>query len=210
MVLAVLLLVLVSLILAINFYKNFNKENFVYYVDGCEENEERRDLSMDIKTPRIKYIEKDVVGGFLVLNFDYAHSCCAKLKIENEISSEMNATFIKLKIKNEGEICRCLCNYKINASIKIGKEKYVLQIYELYQDNEETKEEIVWEENLFEKFCESDVDCACGTHIESGECFYGNKDFVNTLKQCYDFCTGIHGRFRIKCVNKICKQVISG
>jgi len=58
-----------------------------------------------------------------------------------------------------------------------------------------------------EKSCVTDSDCACGTHKSSGECFYGNKAFVNVEKQCPDFCTGIAVMFETKCVNKECKQV---
>lgn len=58
-----------------------------------------------------------------------------------------------------------------------------------------------------EKSCVTDSDCACGTHKSTGECFYGNKAFVNVEKQCPDFCTGIAAMFEIKCINKECKQV---
>ncbi len=58
-----------------------------------------------------------------------------------------------------------------------------------------------------EKSCVTDSDCACGTHKSTGECFFGNKAFVNVEKQCPDFCTGIAAMFETKCVNKECKQV---
>ena len=32
-----------------------------------------------------------------------------------------------------------------------------------------------------EVLCVKDSDCACGVHIETGDCFYGNKDFVDDL-----------------------------
>jgi hypothetical protein len=58
-----------------------------------------------------------------------------------------------------------------------------------------------------EKSCTADSDCACGTHIKTGECFYGNAKFVNVSKQCPDFCTGIAAMFETKCVDKECRQV---
>lgn len=61
-----------------------------------------------------------------------------------------------------------------------------------------------------DKYCVTSDDCACGTNINTGACFYGNKDYVNTLKQCPDFCTGIAGNFLIKCVNNKCQQVNVG
>ena len=54
--------------------------------------------------------------------------------------------------------------------------------------------------------CSSDSDCACGRHKESGECFYGNKEFV-AAGECPDFCSGIAGNLAIRCVNNTCKQV---
>ncbi len=57
-----------------------------------------------------------------------------------------------------------------------------------------------------EKFCFSDSDCACGAGI-TGECFYGNKNFVNASEQCPDFCAGIGGNLELKCINNECKQV---
>ncbi len=56
-------------------------------------------------------------------------------------------------------------------------------------------------------FCVTDADCACGTHIKTGECFVGSRDFVNVDIQCPDYCTGIAGMFDTKCVNHQCKIV---
>jgi hypothetical protein len=55
--------------------------------------------------------------------------------------------------------------------------------------------------------CKTDDDCACGTHKDTGDCFYGNKAFVNVEEQCPDFCTGIAAMFEIKCISDECKQV---
>ncbi|MDD5111259.1 MAG: cupredoxin family copper-binding protein [Candidatus Altiarchaeota archaeon] len=63
--------------------------------------------------------------------------------------------------------------------------------------------------NNTEKYCSSDSDCACGVHRTTGECFYGNKDYVDAMKQCPDFCTGIAAQFAIICVNNLCTQVKS-
>lgn len=56
-------------------------------------------------------------------------------------------------------------------------------------------------------YCTTDSDCACGTHIKSGECFVGSKEFVNVEKQCPDYCTGIGGMFETRCVNHQCKII---
>ncbi len=57
------------------------------------------------------------------------------------------------------------------------------------------------------KYCEKDSDCSCGRHITTGECFYGNRQYVDTEKQCPDFCDGIGANLKIACVNKECRQV---
>lgn len=58
-----------------------------------------------------------------------------------------------------------------------------------------------------EKNCGQDTDCACGVHIATRGCFYGNKNYVDASQQCPDFCSGITGNLVIKCVQGICKQV---
>lgn len=58
-----------------------------------------------------------------------------------------------------------------------------------------------------EKVCDSVADCACGVHVKTGDCFYGNKAYVDTEKQCPDFCTGIAGNFELRCINSQCVSV---
>jgi hypothetical protein len=58
-----------------------------------------------------------------------------------------------------------------------------------------------------ETACATDSDCACGTHKDTGDCFVGNKAFVNVEKQCPDFCTGIAGNLYTECVSGTCQQL---
>lgn len=58
-----------------------------------------------------------------------------------------------------------------------------------------------------DKYCNSLDDCACGKKIGTGECFFGNKQFVNVQDQCPDFCTGIAGNFELKCISNKCELV---
>jgi hypothetical protein len=59
-------------------------------------------------------------------------------------------------------------------------------------------------EPLSDKYCASDSDCACGVNIKTGDCFFGNKNFVNVSRQCPDFCNGIAANIEIRCVNSTC------
>lgn len=56
-------------------------------------------------------------------------------------------------------------------------------------------------------YCEQDSDCACGVNVETRDCFLGNKHYVDISEQCPDFCTGIAGHLRVKCVENECKSV---
>ena len=55
--------------------------------------------------------------------------------------------------------------------------------------------------------CNSDDDCACGVSPSTGDCLIGNKNFVDTSRQCPDFCTGIDGRMTTQCVENKCRAV---
>jgi hypothetical protein len=57
-----------------------------------------------------------------------------------------------------------------------------------------------------ERYCAIDSDCSCGVKIGTDECFYGNNEFVDTTKQCPDFCNGIAANLIIICENGACVQ----
>lgn len=54
------------------------------------------------------------------------------------------------------------------------------------------------------KACRTDDDCACGTDTQTHQCAYGNKSCIDTSRQCPDFCTGINGQLRLRCVRRQC------
>jgi hypothetical protein len=58
-----------------------------------------------------------------------------------------------------------------------------------------------------EVYCVNDSDCACGRNKTTGDCFFGNKAYVDTSSQCPDFCGGIAGNLELKCVENECRQV---
>lgn len=65
------------------------------------------------------------------------------------------------------------------------------------------------------KSCERDADCICGgKDTATGECFIGNVAYYDSGKvdkeaYCPDFCTGIAGDLRTKCMAGQCAQVSS-
>jgi len=59
-----------------------------------------------------------------------------------------------------------------------------------------------------QSYCQTDADCGCGVNKITGECFYGNKNYVSERQQCPDFCAGLHGKFIIKCIENECQQAL--
>jgi hypothetical protein len=52
-------------------------------------------------------------------------------------------------------------------------------------------------------YCEQNEDCACGGHISKGNCFLGNKRFIDASKQCSKMCPE---DIKIQCVKNKCQQ----
>ncbi len=108
----------------------------------------------------------------------------------------------------------CICGMHSSGNCIIGNKEFV-EADEQCADYCDSFESIKCEKNHCigielsdEKFCDEDSDCDCGIHYETKECFFGNKNFVNTTTQCPDFCTGIHGQFKIKCTDNKCTQTM--
>jgi putative hemolysin len=135
-----------------------------YNIEGCEDKKEEE----YIKTKEIaEKVEAKIIDSFLNLTNPLNYVCCAKLKVYlNEVvlpslpfeakditEPTTEPTVVKLKIKNEGEMCRCICDYKINAQIgPLGKwdrfdvGNYLVQLWGVEFENQEP--ELLWEKNL--------------------------------------------------------------
>lgn len=60
--------------------------------------------------------------------------------------------------------------------------------------------------------CQKDADCACGRSKTTNDCAIGNKDYIDDededdIKPCPDFCSGIGGNLKVKCVANTCQQI---
>jgi len=57
-------------------------------------------------------------------------------------------------------------------------------------------------------YCEADSDCVCGTNKLTNDCAYGNRNIVDSSRQCPDYCVWIDpngpGRMNLTCVNNTC------
>ena len=58
------------------------------------------------------------------------------------------------------------------------------------------------------RYCQTDADCACGVDKETRECAIGNKKYIDTSKECPDFCEGIAGHFKLICKENKCTFVL--
>jgi len=54
------------------------------------------------------------------------------------------------------------------------------------------------------RYCQTDTDCACGVDKETKECAIGNKKYIDTSKECPDFCGGIAGHLKLVCKENQC------
>ncbi|CEG12416.1 Uncharacterized serpin-like protein MA_3388 (modular protein) [groundwater metagenome] len=112
----------------------------------------------------------------------------------NDVTENWDCINMSLLLLKEGE-------YKLRYILGGGKNKQEKDIsFKILKTQQN-------QSGISEKSCNVDSDCACGIHIKTGACFYGNKNFVDTTKQCPDFCTGIAGNFEIKCIDGECKQI---
>lgn len=128
------------------FYWNKSQKHFetnlTYNISGCEEKKEEEYTK--IKSGKEK-VDVKIDEGFVELTHYLNYVCCAKIKVYlYSIETYPSYILIKLKEKNEGEMCRCICNYKIDMKIStMQKRKYKIQIYGIEYEN--TPSELLWE-----------------------------------------------------------------
>ena len=123
----------------------------------------------------------------------------SKALIEN-ISLLKPFTIVHDTIKNEAVGLIQLSDLHLNELIDLDNNKY--QIISQSTSTLILKEVIA----ETEQSCYSDSDCNCGINLKTKDCFFGNKKYVDTTKQCPDFCTGIAGNLAVKCLNNLCQQ----
>jgi hypothetical protein len=104
---------------------------FKYNIFGCNEKREEEKV--------ISYgnVEIKAFNDSIFLTHNLTYSCCAEIHAYFEIIEKQNFKIIKIKEKNEKEVCRCLCNYIINMSIlNLDKGLYRVEIWGIeFDDN---------------------------------------------------------------------------
>lgn len=212
-------LLIITTVAALNYFveiippKEPIKVKLNYNVGGCEEQKEREYIRFGGGEEKV---DVKIYNGFINLTHNLSYVCCAKIKIYlYPLEIHPGYTLIKIKEKNEGEMCRCICDYKIDIQVgPLEKGKYLVQIFGVEFENMST--ELLWEKeieiNQKEDFCGwstygkclTDLDCTTGGC--SGQvCQSKNEEPVVTAcewKNCYN--PNTYGMM-CKCVNEQCQ-----
>jgi len=175
----VLIFTLISsfLIISLSFLKsmqvveNYAKKEieFSFNVSGCLK--ERRMKTIHDFEKLLYDFNYEFSNNSLSFSHKLSYVCCAKIILEAEID-EKNKEII-IKERNIGEICKCICNYEINGTIKnLKKGSYKLKIYGIYFEDQ--KGQLMLEKEILEKKvgeyygfstfakCNSSKDCRIG------------------------------------------------
>lgn len=122
-----------------------NQDLLSYKVSGCGEKQEEKEYT---KTRVAEKVDYKVEGGKIFLTHHLNYVCCAKVKLSLEsIEKKVGYTLIKLLEKNEGEMCRCICDYEVKAEIgPLESGEYVVQIKGVEFENQPA--EVLWEKDI--------------------------------------------------------------
>ncbi|MDY7016600.1 MAG: hypothetical protein SVX43_23995, partial [Cyanobacteriota bacterium] len=108
--------------------------HLTFSVEGCEED-------LFLKQPQsktegeVRPISVEVQGQNLLFSHNLKYVCCAQLRLESQL--EQNA--IAITEINEGDRCRCMCDYSINASFgPLAPGTYDLKIYGVRYGSQES------------------------------------------------------------------------
>jgi len=138
-----------------------------YSVSGCD----TKDGGI-ARGPPAQLVDVDIAGNNVKLVHHLSYVCCAKVKVYLEgIETTPDETRIMLAEKNEGEMCRCMCDYDVDINIgPLAKGKYTVQIFGVvYKDMPVEK---IWEKEITigeEKEIPQPKESFCGTST-SGQC----------------------------------------
>lgn len=115
-----------------------------YSVGGCVEKREEEYR----ETANNENIKSSAVGNTIRLNHQFTYVCCGEIKLGLELMErKVGYTLIKLKEKNVGKMCRCICNYTLNATLgPLSNGEYVIQLFGIEYDKQPAK--LILEEDI--------------------------------------------------------------
>ncbi|MEM5798293.1 MAG: eight-cysteine-cluster domain-containing protein [Candidatus Aenigmatarchaeota archaeon] len=196
------ILFIIGAYLLIENYRFSVQSEFEYKISGCNEQKEAEFRSI----ASIINITKN--DSYVVLYHKLKYVCCANLKLAIE---KTNKT-IKIIERNTGDICKCICDYDINAVILIGDANKI-EIWGVEHANQPA--ELLYEMMLDKSgfcgtstygICQNDNDCIVGGC--SGQvCQSKNEEPIITTcewRECYD---AKSYDVVCKCIDNRCKWV---
>lgn len=98
-----------------------------FSVSGCEEDFLRSCTQKHLKDEfHPTDINVEVQKNTVLFSHRLAYACCADFQLE----SQVNENIITIVERNEGNYCRCSCNYSINGTLAdLAPGNYELQVY---------------------------------------------------------------------------------
>jgi len=106
-----------------------------YAVGGCDSHDEKG--SMPSRNPA-EGIAITVAGDSINLTHALVYVCCAEITVEMERKEEGGREVIVLTERNTGEMCKCICEYSVNASVgPLAPGSYDVQLWGIaFEDRE--------------------------------------------------------------------------
>jgi hypothetical protein len=109
-----------------------------FSVGGCDEDLTDKQIREQTAQPKESYSAKNIAievqGNNLVFSHALSYVCCAELRLESQL--ENNA--IAITEINDGDYCRCTCDYSISASFgPLAPGTYDLKVYGIEYGSQE-------------------------------------------------------------------------
>lgn len=122
-----------------------NQPKLSYEINGCDTKQEKNWERVKEQEEKVD-IETD--GDFLNLTHYLNYVCCAEIKVYLDVAeNRQDYTVLKLREKNEGEMCFCICDYKVEAKVgPFEKGNYLVQIFGIEYKDEPA--ELLWEKEF--------------------------------------------------------------
>ena len=119
------------------------KLSFQYDVSGCGDDSRSEVKRADMNVEAGGGINVNTTSDSIMILHELNYFCCAKLKLE---AARQNSTIIVTEV-NEGDVCKCICTYRVSAEIKDlqpGRYTVILKGVEMKHGNITHEGSVLW------------------------------------------------------------------
>jgi hypothetical protein len=96
--------------------------SFTYSVGGCQQTKAVSDIPRMAQSGDIRAYWS---GDDFIIEHDISYTCCANFTLSVNVSGDR----IIISENNTGDVCKCMCTYNINATIKgLERKNYTLEM----------------------------------------------------------------------------------